>query len=437
MASGRAGSSQAGSNTDPWFTELGDFLTADISDLSGFLTDQSWLEYSGFDPIVILRTFCSRGGTDNTGGEVTLGATTLPLKADPKRELRILLLVFAQRGASLDKIIAKSNEQLSNYLRNMKRVYNLISKKTRRDYQRTDITLGRLAASAPHIVCEIFHSGHGRCLVHLQGLKVAVPPAMQTPSFAQGWQVHTTIQSALWTRWKTTTAEVRVLEERAAALLIAMGIEEASEELHWQEDAANRRLRDTPQIPEILPVLGGHYLRRPVMEKIGLAGGLSSSLGSAPPARHAFLALGKDPPGAVACSNLLGADLDRLQVVQNACLRYALRPDTKDHITPLYRREKILKVWERKRLNIIFSGLRVLEAPTYVLHNLCLLGARHLFDTRNSQKLFRILSYQIFRMAGAYATTFVREFNELPPAIRRVSALRVVQCRWNTSSKKA
>ncbi|KAG8223106.1 hypothetical protein J437_LFUL002054 [Ladona fulva] len=125
--------------------------------------------------------------------------------------------------------------------------------------------------------------------------------------------------------------------------------------------------------------------------------------------------------GLVACSDLTGTDLARLQVAQNACLRFALRPGSRDHVTPLYRREKLLKVRERKAMRTVLTGVKVWKAraPGYVYANLSLLGATHDVATRNADTSIRIPFQRTSRMAGAFMTTFARQFNLLPPSLRR------------------
>lgn len=122
----------------------------------------------------------------------------------------------------------------------------------------------------------------------------------------------------------------------------------------------------------------------------------------------------------VACSDLTGEDVRRLQVAQNACMRYALRPAWDDHVTPLYVKERVLKFKERKALLLLLSGLKVWreKVPQYVYVNLGLLGHQHQVNTRHADVTFTFPHHRSSRMASSFLVSFARGFNSLPARIK-------------------
>lgn len=122
----------------------------------------------------------------------------------------------------------------------------------------------------------------------------------------------------------------------------------------------------------------------------------------------------------VPCSDMSGEDIHRLQVAQNACVRYALRPGRMEHMTPYYYQHGILKIKERKILLMITLGnkIRINKVPRYIYINFSLLGKYHDINTRNAGKLFIIPPHCTSRMAGSFIVTFASQFNSLPSDIR-------------------
>ncbi|XP_046391553.1 uncharacterized protein LOC124159687 [Ischnura elegans] len=122
----------------------------------------------------------------------------------------------------------------------------------------------------------------------------------------------------------------------------------------------------------------------------------------------------------IPCSDHTGSDMTRLQVAQNACLRYALRPGYMEHLSPHYARENILRMVERRTLLTLMAGYKVwtTRSPRYVFLGMTLMRGLHDIGTRNAPFLFQMPLQKSSRMAGSFIATFVRNFNNLPLDIR-------------------
>jgi hypothetical protein len=109
-------------------------------------------------------------------------------------------------------------------------------------------------------------------------------------------------------------------------------------------------------------------------------------------------------------------ELARLQVAQNACLRYAVRPGPREHMTPWYARLGLLKMKERRTFFVISTGLDVLRCrePAYLSARLCTMGEAHGRDTRRRGTSVLIPGHRSARMSGSFAASFARLFNALP-----------------------
>jgi hypothetical protein len=109
-------------------------------------------------------------------------------------------------------------------------------------------------------------------------------------------------------------------------------------------------------------------------------------------------------------------ELARLQVAQNACLRYDVRPGPRDHMTPWYARLGLLKMKERRTFFVLSTGLDVLRCrePAYLSARLCTMGEALGRDTRRRGTSVLYLGHRTARMSGSFAASFARLFNALP-----------------------
>lgn len=95
------------------------------------------------------------------------------------RDLYFMAVVGAVRGTGIDKIIAHSAEGFRDDVETMRARYKI---KTGVKLSSETVTIGRIMAVVPHIVCEII-AEKGQTAVPLSEL-AGVPQVMQCPSFA-------------------------------------------------------------------------------------------------------------------------------------------------------------------------------------------------------------------------------------------------------------
>lgn len=131
---------------------------------------QHWddMQYAGFDPVKMMKAFMTAGLVAHQG-----------IKKMVVADLYRLAGIGAMRGTKATKILQKSTEEFKAVLD------PLISRYTIRSvgpYKNNTVTLGRIMAMAPQIVCR---------LIVLKGQSVVpeasipdVPRVMQTPIFA-------------------------------------------------------------------------------------------------------------------------------------------------------------------------------------------------------------------------------------------------------------
>jgi hypothetical protein len=118
----------------------------------------------------------------------------------------------------------------------------------------------------------------------------------------------------------------------------------------------------------------------------------------------------------VACCNMDVAVINRLQVVQNNCLRYIFNIKKYEHITPFYCKLGWLKIWERIDMQILWYTHKILHgyAPPYLNDFPTVMGDVHSRVTRSHKFYLHAPGKRI--PDKSFSVYSYRLWNNLPPA---------------------
>lgn len=119
----------------------------------------------------------------------------------------------------------------------------------------------------------------------------------------------------------------------------------------------------------------------------------------------------------VVYQNLNGTEIHRLQKSYNSCIRFALNPPYRDHITPLLSSKGILTLNNRRQLHVLNLTFKTfkLQIPIYLreLFELFNTSARR---TRNSNRV-RCVQRTLEIQNRSFTCTATTLWNSLPPAM--------------------
>ena len=120
--------------------------------------------------------------------------------------------------------------------------------------------------------------------------------------------------------------------------------------------------------------------------------------------------------------NLSTTLLNKLQRVQNACLRFSFCIRKFDHITPLFRKANWLNMRNRQTLHCLCFLYRIFngDAPLY-LNNLLPPVSQHQYFTRNIGHVPQLFRYTI--KGNSFFVKFVRIYDDLPGNIKCCNSL--------------
>lgn len=173
-----------------WFAEEAEleFVRNEIANLAiEEATMGTWKElvaYQGFDvkKVMIAMKRASEAYTQNSTGRVEYAATLTPgggnvdfrwSNQEPKlKDMMLLIYLFANRGSSWAKIKEKSISVMGDIMDMLEVKYNIdVTKRTGETSLKPDtVTLPRIAACLPMLVCTFYHLGHGKPLCSLEEL---------------------------------------------------------------------------------------------------------------------------------------------------------------------------------------------------------------------------------------------------------------------------
>nr|QMP82241.1 nucleocapsid protein [Blattodean phenui-related virus OKIAV267] len=129
------------------------------------------MAYAGFDPEYMFQIIY-RQAKDATPeeGSFDIGGWKLKKSADFVQDLQFFAMVFMLRGASVYKILDKSDPEFQKALKHKCGQYGISVSKPpagkRRSVPRSTVTLPRAAAIVPHWCLQLVHAGHVKTLVN-------------------------------------------------------------------------------------------------------------------------------------------------------------------------------------------------------------------------------------------------------------------------------
>ena len=117
---------------------------------------------------------------------------------------------------------------------------------------------------------------------------------------------------------------------------------------------------------------------------------------------------------AVAYNDLSDILNTKLQRIQNACLRFIYNVNIYDHITPLYKREKMLKLKEKRTLAIAVLLMKILKtkAPTYLYKSFKYMNDVHNRSNRFTDLTLQIPRHRTTKFNKSFVCSAVRIYNE-------------------------
>lgn len=122
----------------------------------------------------------------------------------------------------------------------------------------------------------------------------------------------------------------------------------------------------------------------------------------------------------VVCSNLSSGNLQRLQVLQNNCVRYIFNVSRREHISPYYSQLKWLQVKERRMYHTLVLVHKVLytKSPLYLYNLFTLMSDVHSRTTR-SHPLYLLVPRCPHDSFSFVATSL---WNRLPPSVMSITS---------------
>ena len=104
----------------------------------------------------------------------------------------------------------------------------------------------------------------------------------------------------------------------------------------------------------------------------------------------------------------------KLQRAQNACIRFVCGAAKFDHVTPLYRELRWLKLEDRRKLNIALFTLRVFKssAPLYILKEFTSVSSVNSRSTRSNQNSLVVPHHRTAKYSHSFLVTATNIWNE-------------------------
>ena len=128
----------------------------------------------------------------------------------------------------------------------------------------------------------------------------------------------------------------------------------------------------------------------------------------------------------VILSNLTCDLQNRLQRIQNACVRFIYNLKYSDHLTPYYNKLSLLKLSDRRLLHtaaLVYKTIH-LKQPSYLSSRFETLNARHNHNTRSGNlRTFSIPQYHSNFFSDSFTISSIRLWNNLPSSVRESGTL--------------
>lgn len=116
-------------------------------------------------------------------------------------------------------------------------------------------------------------------------------------------------------------------------------------------------------------------------------------------------------------------DAQRLQKIQNSCIRFVTYVPPFTHVTPHMRRLGCLRIQERRMLHYVVLVVRVLsaESPNYLYRSLHKRSSAHELNLRRVDEQFTVPAHktEFFKSSFSYLAVYI--LNHLPPDVKGLS----------------
>jgi len=108
-------------------------------------------------------------------------------------------------------------------------------------------------------------------------------------------------------------------------------------------------------------------------------------------------------------------NIEKLQRVQNAAVRFISYIPRRDHITPLYQSLRILKIEQRIKTKVAMFIWKIMKfkIPLYLYKIFCDLTKLNKKTTRQGMSMINIPTHQTSKYNRSFVVTACRMFNEL------------------------
>ena len=113
---------------------------------------------------------------------------------------------------------------------------------------------------------------------------------------------------------------------------------------------------------------------------------------------------------------------DRIQQIQNACIRFAFNIKRNEHVTPALREAKWLKMSERRKVHSLSSTHRIIKTnhPKYLRDKLLNRTDIHHVNTRNKNKLHTQL-HRTSKFQGSFRYNAPKLYNSIPDEFKHLN----------------
>lgn len=131
------------------------------------------MDYQGFNPTELLELILKKANQDETSGEFVIKddddkvILTLTKRGNLRQDLALFVLLFVSRGTNWEKIKKKTIDQWVEVYNYKTAKYGILSKTPPGGYQKTYLTVSRLASCVPHWCVFFAHNGVVKKIVEL------------------------------------------------------------------------------------------------------------------------------------------------------------------------------------------------------------------------------------------------------------------------------